>query len=178
MTGRLRLLIRLLALLPARLRVLLALPIALLPAEVSAAVPADQTFAAGSLATITARHCGKGPFALALWSIDCAHCKNGLQALERLRRQNATVRVVLIQADVAPPPEAGPAMLRRAGVIGSERWVFADEAPERLRYAIDPDWAGELPRTYLYNAACERVGVSGALPAKTLQRWLRRGEKS
>jgi hypothetical protein len=85
---------------------------------------------------------------------------------------------VLVQADVSPPPEAGPAMLKRAGVVGSERWVFADDAPERLRYAIDPEWAGELPRTYLYDRSCGRIAVSGALSPEILRRWLGPGKKS
>jgi thiol-disulfide isomerase/thioredoxin len=143
-----------------------------------AAPPAELSFTPDSLASITARHCGRGPFALAVWSIDCPHCKAGLQVLEKLRRQRPGLHVVLVQADVSPPPEAGPAMLSQAGVVGSERWVFADQAPERLRYAIDPEWAGELPRTYLYDQHCGRVAVSGALSDESLRRWLGRGEKS
>ena len=144
-----------------------ALPLA------SAAAVGAREFDAASMTSITARHCGKGPFALALWSLECPHCKDGLKTLEALRRQRPDVRLVLVQTDAAEQAEAGEDLLKRLGINASERWTFADEAPERLRYAVDRNWAGELPRTYLYRMDCERTGISGALKPDTLQAWLK-----
>ncbi|MGY8814879.1 MAG: hypothetical protein ACKVHQ_09190 [Gammaproteobacteria bacterium] len=43
---------------------------------------------------------------------------------------------------------------------------------ERLRYSIDPDWFGELPRNYFYDANSSRIGFSGKLTEDILLEWL------
>ena len=144
-----------------------ALPLA------SAAAVGAREFDAASMTSITARHCGKGPFALALWSLECPHCKDGLKTLEALRRQRPDVRLVLIQTDAQEQAEEGEDLLKRLGINASERWTFADDAPERLRYAVDRNWAGELPRTYLYHDDCRRIGISGVLKTDQIRVWLR-----
>ena len=58
------------------------------------------------------------------------------------------------------------------GMAGSEGWAFADDYLERLRWAIDPNWMGELPRAYLYRADHRREGRSGRLEAADLSTWL------
>jgi hypothetical protein len=139
----------------------------------TAAADGAREFETASMAKITARHCGRGPFALALWSLECPHCKDSLKSLEKLRRQHPDVGLVLIQVDATEQASAGEEVLNRLGIHVGERWIFADEAPERLRYAVDRQWAGELPRTYLYRKDCERSGISGALKADVLRAWLR-----
>ena len=32
-------------------------------------------------------------------------------------------------------------------LAGAENWMFTDDFVERLRYEIDPQWHGEIPRT-------------------------------
>ena len=46
-------------------------------------------------------------------------------------------------------------------------------APERLRFAIDPRWHGELPRTYLYDRAHVVQAVSGVIPPEQLTKWVK-----
>ncbi len=139
----------------------------------SAAANDVREFDPTSMNSITARQCGKGPFALALWSLDCPHCKDGLAKLDKLRRQHPDLHVVLVQTDAAEQGETGAALLDRLGIQADERWVFGDDAPERLRYSVDRQWAGELPRTYLYREDCRRTGISGALKTDMLQAWLK-----
>ena len=64
------------------------------------------------------------------------------------------------------------AVLAGYGLSGVESWVFADPNHERLQYAIDPQWFGEMPRAYLYSRANERKGISGTLSSEELERWL------
>ena len=55
-----------------------------------------------------------------------------------------------------------------------ETWMFADEFAERVRYAVDRTWRGELPRTYLFDAAHRAEARSGKLDQRWLQGWLAR----
>lgn len=134
----------------------------------------SQAFHADSLAAITSRLCGKGPLAVAFWSLDCAHCKEGLAALDKLRKQRRNLTLVLVQADAEDQADEGARRLKHFGIGGSERWIFADELHERVRYAVDPAWRGELPRSYLYGPDCQREAATGTLKAAQLQAWLAR----
>ncbi len=149
------------------------LALAALPLATGTAAGGTREFDRAGMQAITARHCGKGPFALALWSLDCPHCKDGLVTLEKLRRKHPALGIVLIQTDASEQAEAGAELLDRLGIATGERWIFGDEAPERLRYTVDRQWGGELPRTYLYQADCRRTGISGALKSEHLRAWLR-----
>lgn len=74
-------------------------------------------------------------------------------------------------------PEAAAdiqAALQRFGLDKFDTWVFADAVPERLRYAIDPAWRGELPRSYLFDAAHRREAHSGMLGEAQIKAWLKR----
>ena len=42
----------------------------------------------------------------------------------------------------------------------------------KLRYGIDPSWFGELPRSYFYDAAHNRLPHSGALNEDHIEAWL------
>ena len=42
------------------------------------------------------------------------------------------------------------------------------------RYAIDPAWRGELPRSYLFDAAHKRAAHSGLMNETQLRDWLKR----
>jgi hypothetical protein len=53
-------------------------------------------------------------------------------------------------------------------------WIFDDEFTERVRYAVDPAWRGELPRTYLYDRAHRGVARSGKVPAHEISDWVAR----
>ena len=73
-------------------------------------------------------------------------------------------------ADPLPQdPERVAATLTKAGLGNSESWSFTDRFYERLRYEIDPAWAGELPRTVMI----DRDGKDTVLPgvAGLLQRY-------
>jgi hypothetical protein len=52
----------------------------------------------------------------------------------------------------------------------TEAWVFADSFVERLRFEVDKQWQGELPRTYLFSDDGEAEAVSGKLNEVQLMR--------
>jgi hypothetical protein len=57
--------------------------------------------------------------------------------------------------------------------LTQDAWLFGNEPQQRLQYAIDPDWMGEMPRTYFYRADGERRGVSGVLKPEEWVKHLR-----
>ena len=143
-----------------------------------------QPFTADSLATIKAKYAGR-PFILSLWSVSwCGHCiaeltmlgkvAAELAARGKLARAQKQLPLVLVSTDT---PESSPAVqntLKRLGLAGMDSWMFDDDIPERLRHVIDPDWHGELPRTYLYDARHQREVVVGVLNEQQLKAWLQK----
>lgn len=131
-----------------------------------------RPFGPGSLPQIQGERSGK-PFILALWSATCIHCPGELKALGELARQHPGLDIVLVAADT---PADAPQLERLAADYGLGRqaqWVFADAQPEKLRFAIDRRWYGELPRTYFFDAQHRREASSGVVPAERLERWVR-----
>lgn len=111
------------------------------------------------------------PFVLALWSIECPHCPADLVLFGELSKKYPKLDVVLISTDTPQDISAISAILARHRLEHAEAWVFADAYSERLRYAIDRQWRGELPRTYLYSVDGTVRGISGKLTASQLQSW-------
>ncbi|MDX9740659.1 MAG: TlpA family protein disulfide reductase [Gammaproteobacteria bacterium] len=146
---------------------------ALAPAGAVSAAGTDlepQPFVRGSQQAIVAAHVGM-PFMLALWSLDCTYCRHDLAMLGRLQQDHPQLRLVMVATD--PPARRGeiaPA-LAELGVEG-ESWLFADAYAERLRYEVDAEWLGELPRTYFYDDRGERIGISGSLDEEAVREWI------
>lgn len=144
------------------------------------AAPQVQLLQRGSYQKIIAVHAGK-PFIVALWSITCTHCAADLEIFERLAGKYPEFNLVLISTDT-PEQEAeiattlnkyhlGQANKNLAGKV--ESWVFADSYTERLRFEIDAQWYGELPRTYFFDSKGKQTGISGVLDEKKTELWVR-----
>ena len=132
-----------------------------------------KPFESGSLEKIVAVHNAR-PFILALWSLSCPHCPDDLALFGKLLKKYPALDVVLISTDTPQDIPAISATLARHRLEHAEAWVFADAFTERLRYAIDRQWQGELPRTYLYSADGALRAISGKLTASQLRPWIER----
>lgn len=132
-----------------------------------------RPFDAQSLAAIRAAEAGK-PFVLAFWSTTCEPCREDMKVLKAAQRNFPGVRVHLVAVD--PPSEraAIESFLLRYDPGRATRWAFADNFSERVRYAVDPAWRGELPRTYLFDRTHRAESVSGTLAEPELLRWFAR----
>lgn len=161
------------------MRVLFGLLLALLTGSASAS-PQIQPLLRGSYQKIISAHAGK-PFIVAMWSVSCTHCAADLAVFSKLARRYADFDLVLIATDT--PEQEGyiaeildkytllPAKGRElAGKV--ESWVFADSYTERLHFEVDPQWYGELPRTYFFDARGKAKGVSGVVDEKLIKQWL------
>ncbi|MEM5275313.1 hypothetical protein VSR17_09770 [Cupriavidus taiwanensis] len=128
-------------------------------------------FDSANAARIAAGQRGK-PFVLVVWSLDCVYCKRNFDALGKLRAKHPDLRVVTLATDNAESLPQVRQVLARVSLTRNA-WVFGSEPQERLRYAVDPEWMGEMPRTYFYRADGQRQGVSGVISAGDWARHLR-----
>ena len=132
-----------------------------------------QPFVMGSYSDILHTRQNR-PFLLVFWSLDCPPCHKELAMLGHIKLQQPELDIVLVATDEEAHTEELARMLHRYQLQHAEAWVFAPDQSEQLRYEIDRNWYGELPRSYLFNARHQRIAVSGTLSAKSLQAWLQK----
>jgi thiol-disulfide isomerase/thioredoxin len=154
-----------------RLRILMMLCLIGLCAEPALASDSIKPFMADSMQSILASRQGK-PFILGLWSLSCTHCRDDLALLSNLSQQHPELEVVLIAADSLEQSREARLTLAQYHFSRTEKWIFADDFIEPLRYSIDRRWRGELPRTYFYDADHTMQAISGKLDATMVQRWI------
>ena len=142
-----------------------------LSATYASAAQETKPFVRGSQQAIMASHQGK-PFILALWSLDCIHCRDDLGLLGKLQARHGKLEVVLVATDTPARQDEIKSALKHYRLQRAESWVFADAFAERLRYEIDPQWYGELPRTYFFDAAGHSTAVSGKIDRGQTERWI------
>lgn len=130
-----------------------------------------RPFRRGSFAAILSQRQGQ-PFVLVMWSITCIPCRKEFELLRILRADYPRLPLVFVSTDDLADAGMASNMLVHYGLEREESWMFDGDA-ERLRYEIDPAWYGELPRTYFYDAAHAREGVSGSLTRERIETWVR-----
>ena len=110
---------------------------------------------------------GQG-FVVSLWSIDCLPCRVELDMLAEIKRQDPEFPLLLISTDPIAKREEAVYILEEYGLDTIDSWMFADAFVERLRFSIDPNWYGELPRSYFYTDDHRVIGHSGILTRDAL----------
>lgn len=115
-----------------------------------------------------------GARVVALWALDCAYCEADLETLATLQKAHPRdIELVTVATDNIAQADAIEQRLRAAGVAEYPARAYADAAPDRINYLIDPGWGGETPRVIVIRADGSRKGVSGALTPAQLQKLLR-----
>lgn len=133
-------------------------------------------FVRGSYQEIISARVGK-PFIISLWSLDCTYCRDDMFLFGKLSKQYHGFDLVLISTDTPEQTKEIESMLQKYPLQKAESWVFADSFVERLRYEVDVQWYGELPRTYFYDAQGRAVAHSGKLDYAQIERWIRGSNK-
>jgi thiol-disulfide isomerase/thioredoxin len=128
-------------------------------------------FVTTSMQDILAARQGK-PFILGLWSLSCTHCRDDLALLSSLSKKHPELELVLIATDNLDEADAATQTINRFSFGKMQHWIFADDFTEQLRYSIDRQWHGELPRTYFYDASHHMRAISGKLNAVETERWI------
>lgn len=131
-----------------------------------------KPFVRNSQQSILADHQGQ-PFILALWSLDCPYCSDDLALLGKMRARDPALRIVVVSTDSPAQSNEIMSTLKTYRLHNAELWVFADRFTERLRHEIDPQWHGELPRLYLYDAQGRSTALSGKIERKQIEQWLK-----
>lgn len=133
------------------------------------AAPPIRAFDPDGMTRIVASQKGK-PFVLVVWSLDCVYCQASMKNLAQEKRRRKDFSVVTLSTDPVDDAQAVALMNRRLASVGlsSNAWAFGAAPPEQLRYAIDPAWYGEKPRSYWFNARGERVAYSGLITAEVI----------
>jgi thiol-disulfide isomerase/thioredoxin len=141
--------------------------------------PIDRTTAAerlpfgrGSWQELRQTHAGQATV-VHFWALSCGPCLVELPVWGALVRERPDLKLVLVSTDrVFEKPERMIATLGKVGLGAVENWVFADRFAERLRFEVDPDWRGELPRTLLIARDGTVTAFSGAADPVAIRRWL------
>lgn len=156
----------------------LVIPVAFLLAAalmLAAGVSAAELrpFDAKSLDAIRAANAGK-PFVLAFWSVYCEPCREEMGLWKSVRRKYPNIPVILVATD--PPGEKAlvAKFLARFSPGPVQNWAFADDFSERVRFAVDRTWRGELPRTYFFDASHRSLTRSGVPDRAWVEDWLSR----
>lgn len=142
-----------------------------------ATVGSPKDFIPGSFAEIVTTKSGK-PFIVSLWSVDCPPCIRELKLWSELYEDHPNMEVVLISIDGTEARPTINAVLQKTlsakAIQEMASWVFADEFVERLRFEVDPQWYGELPRTVFFTRQHKRHSVSGLLERQDIEQWIQR----
>jgi hypothetical protein len=110
-----------------------------------------------------------------VWSMDCEFCQASLDNLAKARRANPGLTIITVSTDPVSDRALGAQISNRLGalMLAEHRWGYGSEPAERLRYAIDPRWHGEKPRSYWYDASGNRTAYSGLIKLERLDEWQR-----
>ncbi len=128
-----------------------------------------HSFDLSTLSRITQAQSGNA-FWLILWDLDCPYCMKSLAIIAKAQERDPSMRVITVATDSTDQATAIKARLAQLGVR-SDVYAFSNAAPaEALRYAIDPNWMGEKPRAYLYDASGARTTFTGVLKPEQLTR--------
>lgn len=126
---------------------------------------APSAFVSGSYQQILASNANQ-PFMLVVWSINCSSCLKDMELLSSIHKHRPKLKIIMLAADEPSATEQIEQILAKNQLSDLENWVYSEENTQKLQYEIDPQWYGELPRTYFFNKAHQRTGVSGVLAKK------------
>ena len=133
---------------------------------------ASDAFSGKALQQLQQQHENKR-WLLLMWSLECPPCFKELAAVAKLKSENADIPIVLVNTDdddsMASEREQ---VLTSMGLAQVPSYYFPDQRASALRYAIDPRWHGELPRSFFYTRAGQQKGHSGLLKGQQIKSWL------
>jgi thiol-disulfide isomerase/thioredoxin len=128
-------------------------------------------FTESSLAEIKKTHLHQ-PFILILWSIDCVPCYQELNLLSRWLKKQDKINMIIVSTDAVEQPKEILDVIKKFQLSHIQQWVFSDDLVEGVRFSIDPNWYGELPRSYFFDKNHHQYSHSGTLTEPVLKSWM------
>ena len=112
-------------------------------------------------------------FLMVLWSVDCTPCIEELPALGKFHQLHPKANVVMVSTDTENQEKDIQQLMNKYGLDDIQQWVFFGASVQAIRFAIDPVWYGELPRSYFHHKNHKRQAKSGRLDESTLLAWIK-----
>ena len=130
-------------------------------------------FVKGSYAEVLQAQAGQ-PLIVHIWGLSCGPCLAELPEWGRLAAERPRVKVILINADRSDLQSGKriDATLAKAGLGAVKSYVFADRFEDRLRFEIDAEWQGELPRTIMISADGKVTTLAGVADMAAVKTWI------
>lgn len=124
------------------------------------------------LSTIKTQNMGK-QWLMLLWSVDCPPCFKELAIVQKLQRQHDDLAVVIINTDANDETEQErESIIEKFELNNLSNFHFVDGQGDQSRFVIDPNWYGELPRSYFVESSGKFHGKSGLVDQALLTKWL------
>ena len=105
--------------------------------------------------------------------MDCPPCIEELPALARFHQAHPKANLVMVSTDSKNQQEDIKHLMDNHGLADIQQWVFDNDSVQAIRFAIDPLWYGELPRSYFHHENNKRQATSGRLDANVLSGWIK-----
>jgi len=129
-------------------------------------------FSKQALIQMKSQNLGK-PWLMILWSVDCPPCYKELALLQKLYAKHRLHPVVIINTDDSTEyDQQRQDVINRFQLNKLRHFYFLEGRADKERYVIDPDWFGELPRSYFVDADGKFHGKSGLLSEQLLKKWI------
>ena len=136
-----------------------------------AAAP-PRPFDSASWQDLTSTHKGQ-PMIVHFWGLTCGNCMVEMKDWGQFAAQHPGVQIVFVNWDRRSSDSARiDQALAKAGLDGVASFALADGFEEKLRFAVDHDWMGELPYTRLIASDGTTTTFSGAADFTKLSQWL------
>jgi thiol-disulfide isomerase/thioredoxin len=108
-----------------------------------------------------------------LWSVDCPPCMKELAIVQSLQQQQRELAIVIINVDTyEESDQQRDKILAHFNLAAQTNLHFSDGLEDQSRYLIDPQWFGELPRSYFVDETGTFHGKSGLASKELLEKWL------
>jgi thiol-disulfide isomerase/thioredoxin len=108
-----------------------------------------------------------------LWSVDCPPCMKELAIVELLQKKQKDLAIVIINVDTFEESDKQrDQIIMDFNLTEQSHLYFREGFEDQSRYSIDPQWFGELPRSYFIDAAGVSHGKSGLASKALLTKWL------
>ncbi|MCW8879324.1 MAG: hypothetical protein OQJ89_12270 [Kangiellaceae bacterium] len=109
---------------------------------------------------------------MVLWSLDCPPCFKELELIGTLAKKQPNLPITIFNVDQdIDVDEVYQEISSKYGLSLLPHFFISEEQYEQVKYALDPTWYGELPRSYFIKKDGVWVGKSGLLSKKQIKGW-------
>ena len=111
---------------------------------------------------------------LFLRSLDCPPCFKELALIGKMAKGRAEFPVILFNVDLDVDADKVYREINlKYGLSSIPHYFISEDEYERVKYALDSSWYGELPKSYFIKEDGVWVGRSGLITEKTIDSWLK-----